>query len=181
MKPIAHALTLLVIGGALLLNCEVPPPPDPPDPAPVVWAPVVPEDYVWSLDGSDGAGQILGSALLRQRGGGVVTCAGEVVLLWPSGPWSDEWMQKNIPTGFREVLSEIPLSEVSPLFGEYGRSMICDAQGEFIFDDVPVGTWYLMTNVIWMVPGRFGGYRVGGTLVERIHVTEGTNRITLTQ
>ena len=42
---------------------------------------------------ADGQNSIRGSALMRQIGGGVVTCAGREVRLVPATSYADEWMQ----------------------------------------------------------------------------------------
>jgi hypothetical protein len=79
-----------------------------------------------------GNNTIKGQAFLRQQGGGVVTCAGSEVLLVPDTPY------------FREMITILksgkrPAGEMDPVGKSIIRRSRGDAQGNFIFNEVPDG------------------------------------------
>jgi hypothetical protein len=109
-----------------------------------------------------GPNRIEGQAFLRQQGGGVVTCAGSQVFLAPDAPY------------FREI-ARIASSGGKPNFDHSKdgpqslvRNAVCDAQGNFLFSNLPDGKYLVMTEVRWKVgntmqggpvwrPGEIGG------------------------
>lgn len=143
------------------------------DPASVQWA------------ARDGTNAISGNALLRTVGGEVRTCAGFVVNLIPESPYSTERMTATfgwLERGFRSVDQPIQLSGEAPGYGDTIRSTRCDAQGDFSFNLVPDGTYYVTAFVVWQVPGRYFSSNQGGVLMERVAVAGGqTKRIVLTR
>lgn len=98
---------------------------------------------------------VSGQAFLRQRGGGVVTCAGARVRLLPS-PEADVGHDRRCRAC---------------------RETVCDAQGRFRFDGVPARAWILSTEVRWVV----AGFTEGGVLTEILAVKPGRNEIVLTR
>jgi hypothetical protein len=118
-----------------------------------------------------GTGIVKGSALLRQKGGGVVTCAGNEVYLIPatqSGArelrrifGSDGYVNRggNAITGGG--------TRVSP--PQPHRTALCNAQGFFTFGNVKAGGWYVMTSVVWSVSDSYQG----GTLLNFAQIVEG--------
>jgi len=103
---------------------------------------------------ADGSASITGQAFLRQRGGGVVTCAGEKVMVMPDTQY------------FRETLLQLKAGAV-PSAGQdvwKGAGLVrrtqCDAQGNFTVTKLPAGNWLVVTAVLWTV-----GYRQQGGIV----------------
>lgn len=103
-----------------------------------------------------GTGALAGQAFLRQQGGGVVTCAGSQVMLFPATPY------------FREVLlimrsGDTPIiNRQFPEMAVLDRRSQCDAQGNFVFTGLPAGRYIVLTQVQWMV-----GYHAQGGVVGR--------------
>lgn len=125
-----------------------------------------------------GKNSIRGSGLLRQQGGGVVTCAGKTVNLIPATVYATEWVGYEFewaggPTGYgiRHAGSR-PYNYLHPPgFLLRQRSTTCDAAGFFAFEDVGDGSFYITTDVSWMV-----GYTPQGGRVARIVHTAGGKR-----
>jgi hypothetical protein len=112
-----------------------------------------------------GPNTIKGQGFLRQKGGGVVTCAGSQVIAMPDTLF------------FREFISlykagkkpQIPGGFVDPSYRSIIKQAQCDAQGNFTFSAVPNGNWFVMTEVKWAV-----GYAPqGGALMREVNVADG--------
>lgn len=123
-----------------------------------------------------GAGKVTGSAFMRQRGGGVVTCAGSAVRLVPGTAYAVERftaLNGTAPTAgstmYRGALETPARFTPEPLqYVLLQRSATCDAQGRFKFDNVPAGQYFVVTRVSWRV-----GYAVqGGDLSHLVTVQE---------
>lgn len=116
-----------------------------------------------------GVSTIKGSALIRQRGGGVVTCAGQTVVLIPATEYADERMRviyNQQDRGFRGYPDQVPM-ESNASYVELTRRTRCDAQGYFTFDNVGDGTFYVVTRIVW----ETGRTVEGGTLMQRVNVS----------
>ena len=119
-----------------------------------------------------GASTIKGSALLRQRGGGVVTCAGNDVFLIPATESGSRELQRVFGSGHGYVRrgGDATLGGgklVAP--PEPNRRTVCNAQGFFTFDSVLPGKWYIMTTVVWTAGDEYQG----GTLLAMAEAQEG--------
>lgn len=149
-----------------------------PGPPARVIAPIIAAfDYQKSLDMiGPGTATLRGSALLRQSGGGVVTCAGNKVLLIPATPYAEErinFIYGPTQTGLVDPDLPPPLFEPNP--PEYWKAMrysLCDAQGYFEFDGVKAGKYFVTTNVSWTV----GYLKQGGNLLGPVVIAEGEKR-----
>lgn len=109
---------------------------------------------------------------MKQRGGGVVTCAGNTVTLIPATDYAGARMLNIYGSTQGGVNSNPKPPRFSPDSPEY-RSMVkttrCDAQGNFNFDRVADGDFYVQTFVAWEVAGR----AQGGNLMQRASVRGG--------
>lgn len=118
-----------------------------------------------------GSHTVKGQAFLRQRNGGVVTCAGNAVLMFPDTPFFREFI-KIVDSGKKP---EITKTELIP---ENWRSIIknsqCDAQGNFSFTNIPTGQWIVVTTVVWQIPGRYTAYDQGGSVIKYFMVNGDT-------
>lgn len=158
-------LMAIVVLAATLVGCAPMPPTQ-------TATPYVSEDY--DAYRAVGPNTVLGQALLRQRGGGVVTCAGTTAVLFPDSQY------------FREVIDIFALGRqmipVPPgggrVPGPAVRSAVCDASGNFAFEGVPQGRWILVAQVNWTV----GKASQGGLLRREVEVIEGaSNRFILAE
>ena len=102
-----------------------------------------------------GANGINGKAVLTQKGGGVVTCAGSRVLLMPATSYFREMFWHMIVAGSEPT----PPRETHPDLKNMIRRAQCDAQGGFSFSEIPDGTWFLLTQV----NARHGSMWIGET------------------
>jgi hypothetical protein len=118
-----------------------------------------------------GANSIAGNAFLRQAGGGVVSCAGSPVVLVPATAYATErilaiYQSAEGGLAYRSVKFQPESQE----FAALTRKTSCDSAGNFTFDAVADGDFYLVTQVVWML----GSYnRQGGVLARRITVSGG--------
>jgi hypothetical protein len=132
----------------------------------------------------DGANTIKGSALLRQRGGGVVTCAGKAVQLTPATAYADERMTAIYGAsdyGYRPVIPAIQFEFTDPRYLSFSKKTICDAQGFFKFSNIADGTFYVTTDIVWQVSSD-AIFPEGGYVMKKITVKNGeTSEIVLTQ
>lgn len=122
----------------------------------------------------EGTNSIKGSALFRQQGGGVVTCAGFPVAVFPATPYSRARMTAiyGSPSG---GLSPV-VGAVEPVFNpdppgyvKALRETRCDAQGFFRFDKMKSGEYYVISRILWMA----GYARQGGVMSSLVTVKDG--------
>lgn len=127
-----------------------------------------------------GVNQIHGSALIRQQGGGIVTCAGNPVFLMPMSRYALEWataLYGDASGGFRPADARAVKLKYAEGFLETARGETCDAQGAFQFTNVADGQYYLGTSVRWMASGAYGiGRPQGGHLLKAIAVKGGATK-----
>ena len=121
-----------------------------------------------------GDNTIMGQAFLRQRGGGVVTCAGASVSLIPQTPYSRERFGNLYGTIMEVAQGSRFLDDPDPRYMELTREATCDADGNFRFADVPDGEYFVTTRVQWEVASVTQGGPVMAPIMvsggEEIHV-----------
>lgn len=123
-----------------------------------------------------GNNTISGSALITQRGGGIVTCAGREVDLLPANPYSTERMlaiYDSSEKGFKSIAAgsqKIEFTETDPAYASNKRTTVCDAQGKFKFAKVTDGAYYLTTGIAWQINQYLTD---GGILMRRVIVSGG--------
>jgi hypothetical protein len=150
--------TILILFIALLAGCALPPP-KPPVELQTKFDYAEHDRYRQA-----GNGVITGQAFLRQKGGGVVTCAGNPVFLMPATSFFREiigYMRRGQQVAFND--------KVDPAYKSILKQSQCDAQGNYNFSGLPEGTWFITTEVTWMV----GYNRQGGGLLREITVVNG--------
>jgi len=131
---------------------------------------------------------IEGNALLRTRGGDVRTCAGYQVLLIPETEARRNAVMKlfeNGDHGYRQAAVSNSDAALGVLNSAKMKSVnqTCDAQGDFVFSDLSSGSYFLVTEVLWDVPGSYGVSNIqGGALMKKVSVSGGaTQRVVITQ
>lgn len=126
-----------------------------------------------------GTNTITGSALIRQQGGGVVTCAGSPVMLIPATAYSKERMAAIYGGGGLARGPGRAFTPNPPDFATHTRNTQCNAQGFFRFEDVADGEFFLVTRVSWTA-GRYN-LEQGGFMLGRV-ITKGgrTSEVTIT-
>jgi hypothetical protein len=120
-----------------------------------------------------GPNSVSGSALIRQVGGGVVTCAGGVVYLMPVTAYAREWASHIYGSdvgGYRPTQAQgIEFSNLNQQFASSVKSTTCNAQGFFNFQDVADGSYYAFTRLNWRVAGDIQG----GSIMQSVTVRGG--------
>ena len=119
-----------------------------------------------------GSSTVKGSAVLRTLGGEAKTCAGLQVLLIPVSAYSTERMIHQFGEAGRGLQLErsLPFATTDPAYLSSMRRTRCDAVGSFEFNSLPRGSFYVVANVTWSAPSRFGLRPQGGEILERIEV-----------
>lgn len=123
-----------------------------------------------------GTGTVKGSALIRQQGGGVVTCAGISISLIPVTSYATERMRAiygNVEKGYNPAGLGGRRPQFSPDLPDYQRltrEARCDTQGFFKFENVAEGNFYVVTSITWKVSQYFPE---GGALMQLVRVTPG--------
>jgi hypothetical protein len=111
-----------------------------------------------------GANTISGSAFVRQRNGGLVTCAGRAVSLMPASPMAREWsetMTGDPRGGFVDLSGRGYAFPKNQELFKHTRATVCDVDGKFAFDRVRDGEWLVFSRIVWSVPfGETGGLTI---------------------
>ncbi len=126
----------------------------------------------------NGSAVIDGSASITDPNGETISCAGNNVFLVPVTDYSTERYQhlfgKN-DNGFSsdDVIFHVRFKPDNPEFRDYMKVSTCNYIGEFTFDNVADGDYYLGTNIISEVEG----YNTieGGALAKKISIQNGKN------
>jgi hypothetical protein len=123
-----------------------------------------------------GGSSVTGSAFIRQQGGGVVSCAGGVVLLIPKTAYAGEWARHvygaDSGPGYRPAMLRGINFLDSDAFSRTVRTTNCDVSGRFNFDRVGDGCFYVVSKVTWTV-----GYETqGGSIMRSIELSGGEKK-----
>lgn len=129
-----------------------------------------------------GTNTIKGSALMRQVGGGVVSCAGQAVTLVPSTAYARERMRYLYGNEERGYLSSAalqmnptPFENSDPAYASANRQVQCDAQGNFKFDGVADGDFHLISQITWKAnPNSL--FFEGGTMMRFVKLQGGETK-----
>lgn len=123
-----------------------------------------------------GPNTIAGSALIRQAGGGIVTCAGADVSLIPATEYATQRMLAiygSDQSGYRPArMGRLQFDPDLPAYWETTRRVVGDAQGAFEFDHVADGSFFVATSITWLV----GRSVEGGSLMQRVTVIGGERK-----
>ena len=128
-----------------------------------------------------GKNTINGSALIRQRGGGVVTCAGREVILVPATDYANERMKiiyGNTIKGYRPAprmigTTNIQFNNTVPEYTRLRKLKIGNPQGHFSFYNIKDGGYFVVTSILWQINDWF--YE-GGSLMHYVEVSGGETK-----
>jgi hypothetical protein len=173
--PMRSGLAVAALA-VLVSGCVTPTPPTQLS----VSEPFNPADFAWSQ--AKGTNVIVGNAVLRTQGGDPRTCAALPVKLIGVTKYSTARMDAiygNDESGFYSIAAMMTRRLArNPEYEKFARVATCDAQGNFRFDEVPDGAYYVLAEVAWNVP-TLGPQ--GGGLMQRVEVHRGeTKHIVLT-
>jgi hypothetical protein len=135
------------------------------------------DDVKWVREQGDAT--VSGKAFLRQRDGTLKDCAGFNVELLPVATYSSERIFRtygNNRAG-QVLLEENPpkFTPDAPGYHEFLIKGTCNAAGEFRFDKVPAGDYFVMVFIIWDLTGLNPPVKTGGAVMKRIHVNPRAN------
>lgn len=118
-----------------------------------------------------GKNKVEGNAFMRQMGGGIVTCAGSEVMMTPATEYARQrivTLYGNDKTGFTGP-KPFQFSPDYPEYHDLTLKTMCNSQGNFEFNNVADGDFYLHTYVQWAVAGQLQG----GYLMQKISLNGG--------
>ena len=123
---------------------------------------------------SAGNSTVSGKVSLKMRDGTAKSCAGFPVELLPVAKYSSERIFRTYASNTSgQVLLEDNPPKFTPDAPEYHVYLLkssCDAQGEYRFENVPAGDYYVMAFIIWDVAGSNPAAKSGGAVMKRIRV-----------
>ena len=132
---------------------------------PYVWqesSPTQETEYDPYMD--QGAGSVTGQAFLQRKDGVTVRAAGSVVTLDPATSLGDEWWDR--PVRYAHEYFDVPPSRA---FRRARRCVRADADGNFRFENLPVGKYYIQAEVTW----KPGYDWVGGLVGAMVEIRNG--------
>lgn len=130
------------------------------------------DEIAWSK--GKGTGSLSGAALIQTQGGIPRTCAGRQVGLIPAATYSSERMfalYANQMKGFTRAFMANRVEEPTIQYTQSIRMTTCDAQGNFEFDGLPKGLYYVSTGVVWNMGNSV--VSEGGYLMQRVSINDG--------
>ena len=122
-----------------------------------------------------GVNIVSGSALIRQNGGGVVTCAGLPIVLVPQTAYATERVKAiygNTTRGYNPITRRLVFTPDPSTYMQMTRETLCDAQGNFTFPDVADGSFYVISVINWTVANS----PQGGSLMQFVSVSGGQSQ-----
>jgi hypothetical protein len=123
----------------------------------------------------EGMNSIKGNAFLRQKGGGVITCAGQTVRLIPATNYAKQRFFALFGTfegGVNIERKNFRFVPDSPEYYTNTKTTKCDSQGNFNFERVADGEFYVTTIVAWQV----GNSPQGGGIMQKVSVRGAQNK-----
>lgn len=123
-----------------------------------------------------GNSTVKGSGLIRQSGGGVVTCAGQTIRLVPATKYARERFRAVFgsedggyqPIDKTRTIEWIPSTPES--FVKYQRKAVCDPQGFFNIENVSPGQFFVTVDILWNIHREFITITQGGGIAQLITV-----------
>lgn len=122
---------------------------------------------------------IKGSAFIKQAGGGIVTCAGREITLIPVTKYAEERITNIYGSNIGGFVPNYSLNFNRIIFipDDENYHKLClntlgDAQGNFEFNNIKEGEYYLTTGITWLVSQYTYS---GGILCKRIVVSKNNN------
>jgi hypothetical protein len=112
-----------------------------------------------------GTATITGQAFLTTRGGDVKLAAGREIALYPATPY---FAERYLQWG-KGISIEPP---IPPEAERFIRKTQVDANGNFEFNNLPPGDYFLFVNIVWLA----GNSYTGGVVKEKVTIGEGESK-----
>lgn len=162
------------------------------------------QELAWSK--AVGNNTIYGSAFVRASYRGIQIsqkCSGLVVELIPKSAYADERMNfyfDNLKRGYLDHSGNVKkkrgqwqtkgkrspaakkgtlLGEDNPMYKDSVRESYCDQRGDFLFENIPDGEYYLTNKIVWGAEEGENGWRpgkstiYGGSMMQHVKVSGG--------
>lgn len=121
-----------------------------------------------------GKATVSGTSVLKLADGTLKSCAGFNVELLPIAAYSSERIQKTYGnTREGQILLEQNPPKFTPDVKAYHEMLlksVCDAKGQFRFEKVPAGEYFIMAFIIWDDTSGATPRKTGGAVMKRIRV-----------
>lgn len=131
-----------------------------------------------------GSASVRGQMFLRRSDGVVVYGAGSDAMLIPRTQHTESAMLASFKGGkMRMELQMFGANllgndiKLDPGVMAYTKRAKADGQGNFAFDGVPAGRYYVLGRVTWCAPSRYGCDQQGGDLLESVNVGPGDKTV----
>jgi hypothetical protein len=121
-----------------------------------------------------GSGRIYGQLVIRQAGGDILTAAGEKVYLMPAVAYTDEMLSKSSTTSGT-------YANLDQRIKDYSRDTTADATGNFAFDRLAPGKYYIVTQVKRQIVGTSIVEQQGSVFYQRVIVANRPVKIVLSR
>ena len=119
-----------------------------------------------------GTGKISGHAFIRAPSGRIFTAAGNFVYLVPATPYADERFSKMFSGGrFNAAMFGNSLDSPDPDYARLMRKIKSGMSGQFEFDHVKPGRYYVSATVQWVPSGE--ALPRGGAVMDEVVVRGG--------
>ena len=118
----------------------------------------------------DGKSTVTGHAFRTKATGVVVNAAGQLVRLIPATAFARERFSSLFGGSKYLAHSHYPRDDnPDPAYGEYTRTTKAEANGRFVFRNVPPGAYIVTTQIIWGDEDAL--FREGGVVYDTVEVT----------
>lgn len=121
----------------------------------------------------NGPANVEGEAFIRTKGGENRNCQAETVYLAPATSYDKAAVNK-LGFNLRAAM------DFAGLAAPFWRKSTCNSQGKFVFKKIPSGDYFAITNVEWRAREGRRDEKQGGTLVQKVTITDGDNSLILT-
>lgn len=111
-----------------------------------------------------GTSSITGQAFLKTVGGEVRYGAGNTVKLIPVTPYNTEVWQASMKGETIKIDSR---------WEDYNKNTTADGSGNFEFNNLPAGEYFLECEIYWHVPGPYGMEKTGDIIKKQVKVSDG--------
>ncbi len=132
-----------------------------------------PQEISWVKE--KGTNIIKGEAFLKTVGGDIKTCAGNTAVLTPVSDYSRERIlslygsdQKGIKQKFDGRSDNFNITDNR--YKEYTIKSVCNSKGEYSFEKIPDGDYFLTAQIFWKSNPRSLFFE-GGNIMQRVKVT----------
>ena len=121
-----------------------------------------------------GTSTITGQAFLTTAGGEVRYGAGDTVSLSPVTPYTTDRVE-SLVAARGPIVADILAPQNDLRLQKYIRTVVGDGSGNFDFQNIPAGDYYIVCPIFWSVPNFALGItdQTGGVAFAKTHVGDG--------